>query len=492
MRVVMLLVAGASLAACAVGPNYRRPAIATPAAYRSVGSPSEALGASAGSGTTARSAKSLGDEEWWALFDDPVLQGLIRTALQQNYDVRIAATRVLQAQAQLGITRANEFPTASAGAEAFTERNPKISAAFPAYQANAGEVDLSVMWNLDFWGKYRRETEAARASLLASVWGRRAVVSSVVGEVASDYFQLRELDAALGIAETTLASRRDALRLTRVLAANGSASMLDVRQSEQLVYTAAETIPDLERQDAQEENALSILLGHNPGPIPRGLPLTRELRSPLVPAGLPSELLERRPDILEAEENLVAANAQIGVAKADFFPNISLTATGGFESYALNSLLTAPSEMWNAAGSVTQPIFEAGVLRSGLKLAKAQQQQMLLTYKQTIINAFQQVSNALVAYRKDREFTRQQQLLTDTAEDTDRLSKVLYQHGGASFLQVLASETNYFSAELNLAQAELNERLALVELYQALGGGWGPSTEVVSGQQRPDRLEGSH
>ncbi len=462
MRVVIILVVGASLAACAVGPNYHRPTIETPAAYRAAGP--QPPGA----------AESLGNEQWWKLFDDPALQALIRTALAQNYDVRIAATRVLQAQAQLAITRASEFPMVSAGAEAFTERNPKISSVFPAYQANAGDVDLSVIWNLDFWGKYRRETEAARASLLGSVWGRRAVVSSVVSEVASGYFQLRELDSALDIAKSTLASRQDSLRLTRVLAANGSASMLDVRQSEQLVYTAGETVPDLERQIAQEENALSILLGRNPGSIPRGLPLARELEPPAVPAGLPSELLERRPDIREAEESLVAANAQIGVAKADFFPDISLTATGGFESYALNKLFAASSEMWNAGASVTQPIFEAGVLRSGLKLARAEQQQMLLTYKQTIINAFQQVSSALVAYRKDREFTRQQRLLTDAAGDADRLSKVLYQHGGASYLQVLTSETNYFSAELNLAQAQLSERLALVQLYQALGGGWGP------------------
>ncbi len=460
MRAVIHLVAGALLAACAAGPNYRRPAIDTPATYSGAGPPA------------ASSAASLGNETWWRVFEDPVLQRLIRTALEQNYDVGIAAARVLQAQAQLGITRANEFPRVGAGANAFTERNPKISSAFPAYQANAGEVDLSVVWNLDFWGKYRRETEAARATLLASEWGRRAVVTSVVSEVASAYFQLRELDASLDIAKSTLASRQDSLRLTKVLAANGSASMLDVRQSEQLVYTAAEAIPDLERQIAQEENALSVLLGRNPGPIPRGLELTQQLNAPAVPAGLPSELLERRPDIREAEESLVAANAQIGVAKADFFPNISLTGTGGFESYALNRLFTPASQMWNAAGSITQPIFEAGGLRSGLKLAKAQEQQMLLTYKQTIINAFQQVSDALVDYRKDREFRTQQQLLTDAARDTDRLSKVLYQHGGASYLQVLTSETNYFSAELNLAQAQLNERLALVQLYAALGGGW--------------------
>ncbi len=392
--------------------------------------------------------------------------------MQQNYDVRIAATRVLQAQAELGIARANQFPMMGAGAQAFSERNPKISSAFPSYQTNVAEVDLSVIWNLDFWGKYRRETEAARANLLASEWGRRAVLTSVVSSVASSYFQLRELDLALEISKSTLASRQDSLRLTNVLAKNGSASMLDVRQSEELVYTAAETIPDLERQIAQQENALSILLGENPGDIPRGRPLTEQPNPPSVPAGLPSELLERRPDIREAENTLIAANAEIGVAKAAYFPDISLTGTAGFESYSLTKLFNASSGLWNTAGTLTQPVFEAGSLHAGTRLAEAQEQQMLLTYKQTIQDAFQQVSDSLVAYQKDREFREQQQLLTSAAQQADQLSNMLYQHGGASYLQVLTSETNYFGAEFNLAQAQLNERLSLVQLYNALGGGW--------------------
>jgi multidrug efflux system outer membrane protein len=401
-----------------------------------------------------------------------VLRELIRTALQQNYDVRIAASRVLQAQAQLGITRASQFPTVSAGAQAFSERNPKISSAFPSYEANAGEIDLSVVWNLDFWGKYRRQTEAARASLLASQWGHRAVLTSVVSNVASAYFTLRELDLALDVSKKTLAARQNSLQLTTVLAKNGSSSALDVRQSEQLVYTAAETIPDLERQISQQENFLSILLGDNPGPIPRGRPLTEQPNPPAIPVGLPSELLERRPDIREAEATLVAANAEIGVAKAAYFPSIALTGTAGYESFALNNLFTHSQRMWNGAGSLTQPVFAAGAIRSGMRLAQAQEQEMLLTYQQTIMNAFQEVSNSLVAYQKNREFREQQELLTAAARDTDRLSKILYQHGGASFLQVLTSENNDLSAELNLAQAQLNERLALVQLYNALGGGW--------------------
>jgi len=403
-----------------------------------------------------------------------VLQQLIRTALQDNYDLRIAATRVLQAQAQLGITRASEYPLVEGGAEGFTERNPKISSAFPAYRANAGEVDISVIWNLDFWGKYRRETEAARASMLASQWGRRAVVSSVVASVATAYFTLRELDMALDVAQQTLQSRQTSQQLIDVLAGNGSASMLDALQSEQLLYAAAETVPDLERQIAQQENTLSALLGNNPSPITRGSALAEQPEPPEVPAGLPTELLERRPDIRRAEESLIAANAQIGVAKAAMFPSISLTGTAGFESYALNSLFNGSSTLWNAAGSLTQPIFAAGSLRAGMQLAEAQQQQLLLTYKQTIMNAFQQVSSSLVAYQKLREFRAQQQSLTGAAQEADRISYILYQNGGTSYLQVMISETNYFAAQLNLAQALLNERLALVQLYNALGGGWQP------------------
>jgi outer membrane protein, multidrug efflux system len=417
-------------------------------------------------------SEPLGDEKWWDVFQDPVLQQLIRTAIEQNYDLRIAASRVLQAQAQVGITRANQFPTVSAGAEAFSERNPKISSAFPSYEANAGQIDLAVVWNLDFWGKYRRQTEAARAGLLASQWGQRAVLASVVSNVASAYFTLRELDLALDVSKKTLAARQDSLRLTSVLAKHGSASALDVRQSEQLVYTAAETIPDLERQIALQENSLSILLGRDPGSIPRGRPLTEQPNPPAIPVGLPSELLERRPDIREAEANLVAANAQIGVAKAAFFPSISLTGTAGYESFALNNLFTHSQRVWDGAASLTQPVFAGGALRAGMRLAKAQEQEMLLTYQQTIMNAFQQVSNSLIAYQKGREFREQQELLTTAAADADRLSKILYEHGGASYLQVLISENNDLAAQLNLAQAELSERLALIQIYNALGGGW--------------------
>src|SRR5579863_1039237 len=304
------------LAGCAVGPNYKRPTVNLPTDYR------------AAAPAQSDSAASLGNEKWWDVYQDPVLAQLIHTALQQNYDVRIAATRVLEAQAQLGITRANQLPSASVGAGVFSQQNAKVSSQFPAYEVNAGQLNLSVIWNLDFWGKYRRQTEEARAQLLATKWGQQAVISSLVANVATAYFQLRALDAELEIAKSTLESRQQSLELTQTLFKHGSASDLDVSQSEQLAYTASETIPDLERQIEQQENALSILLGENPSSIPRGRILTEGPVPVPVPAGLPSELLERRPDVREAEANMMAANAQIGVAKAAFFPTISLTGTG--------------------------------------------------------------------------------------------------------------------------------------------------------------------
>jgi outer membrane protein, multidrug efflux system len=459
-KLAFLPVVIVALAGCAVGPNYKRPTVNLPKDYRA-----------AISAQTAEAA-SLGNEKWWDVYQDPVLTQLIHTALQQNYDVRIAATRVLEAQAQLGITRANQFPSASVGAGVFSQQNAKVSSLFPAYEVNAGQLNLSAIWSLDFWGKYRRQTEESRAQLLATKWGQQAVISSLVANLATAYFQLRALDAELEIAKRTLGSRQQSLQLTRVLETHGSSSDLDVSQSEQLVYTASETIPDLERQIEQQENALSILLGENPSSIPRGNPLTEQPVPDSVPVGLPSELLERRPDVREAEANMMAANAQIGVAKASFFPSISLTGTGGLESNALHHFLQQPSQTWNAGLNITQPLFEGGALRSQLRLARAQWQESTLSYQQTVQNSLGQVSNALVAYDKDRQFREQQELLAQAAERSDRLSLVLYRNGGAGYLQVLTSETNYLSAELNLVDAQLNERLALVQLYQALGGGW--------------------
>jgi outer membrane protein, multidrug efflux system len=447
-------------AGCMMGPKYKRPTVDVPQEYR------------APAPQQAAQASSLGNEQWWQVYQDPVLTQLIHTAIAQNYDVRIAAARVLEAHAQVGITRSNQLPSANVGADVFSEQNAKVTKLFPAYEVNGGELNLSVIWNLDFWGKYRRQTEAARAQLLATEWGQRAVLSSLVANVATAYFQLRALDSELEISQRTLASRQHSLKLTQVLESHGSGSGLDVSQAEQLVYTASETIPDLERQIQQQENVLSVLLGENPQSVPRGRALTEQPVPESVPAGLPSELLERRPDIRQAEQLMVAANAQIGAAKASFFPSVSLTGLGGLESNALHHFISQPSETWSAAAGVTQPVFQGGALRSQLRLASANWQETSASYQQTVQNALEQVSNSLIASQKNREFREQQELLTKAAQQTDQFSEVLYKNGGASYLQVLTSETNYFSAELNLVQAQLNERLALVQLYQALGGGW--------------------
>jgi multidrug efflux system outer membrane protein len=456
LSLIMLLASG-----CAVGPNYKRPSVDVPGAYRGA-VPQEAQ---------QPAAESLGDQKWWELFQDQQLQDLIHTALQQNYDVRIAATRILEARAQVGITRADGLPTINAGAQSFDQRSARQKF-FPAFETSAHQMDISLAWDLDFWGKYRRANESARATLLATEWAQEAVISTLVSDVASAYFQLRELDLQLEISRRTLASRQDSLQLTRLLANGGATSMLDVRQAEQLVFTAAETIPDLERRIEQQENFISTLLGNNPGPIVRGTKLTDQPHPPEVPAGLPSSLLERRPDIRQAEAQLIAANAQIGVAKAAYFPQISLTATSGFQSSALTNLFTGPAGMWNFGGSLVQPIFAGGRIRSGVRLSEARQHEALLTYEQTIQQAFRGVSDSLVEYRKDREFREQQEQLAFSAQDAAQLSEMRYRGGATSYLEVLTNETNYFDAELGLAQAQLNELLGLVSIYRNLGGGW--------------------
>jgi outer membrane protein, multidrug efflux system len=447
------------LLGCKVGPNYKRPPVTVPGDYRGLAPDAHE--------TTA----SLGDEKWWAVFQDEQLQKLIREALADNYDVRIAAARILQAQAALGITRADQFPTIAGSASGSNQRYPKTPIT-PTFETSPAEVNLSLFWELDFWGKFRRATEAARATLLATEWGKRAVISSLVSNVATAYFQLLELDMEMEISRRTLDSRKESLRLVEIRTHGGTTSMLDVRQSEQLVYTAAGAIPDLERRIEQQENLISILLGQNPASIPRGKPLVATTISPTVPAGLPSAVLERRPDIQSAEQQLVAANARIGVAKAAYFPQITLTAVGGYQSSALTDLFTGPAGLWNFGGQLAQPIFTGGRIRSGVRLSEAQQQEALLIYQQSIQQAFREVSDSLVAYRKNQEFREQQALVTGAAQDATRLSNVRYSGGVSSYLEVLDSDTRYFDAQLLLAQAQLNERLALVQLYNALGGGW--------------------
>jgi len=448
------------LTGCKVGPNYKRPPVNSPDTYRG-------LAPDAAPQTTT----SIADEKWWTVFDDQQLQALIHKALTQNYDVRIAATRILEAQAQVGITRADQFPSIYGGAGAGELHIPQtklLNSATTSYN----RLNLSLAWELDFWGKYRRATEAARANLLSTEWGQKAVLWSLVSNLASAYFQLQELDMEIDISKRTLASRQESLRLVQIRQRGGRTSLVDVRQSEQLVFGAAASIPNLERRIEQQENLIAILLGDNPEPILRGKSLLDTHFSTTVPAGLPSSLLERRPDIQSAEQKMVAANAQIGVAKAAYFPDISLTAVAATQSTALTNLFTGPAGAWTFGGELTQPIFTAGKIRSNVKLAEAQEQEAMLLYQQSIQQAFREVSDSLVAYRKNQEVRAQQELLSAAAQDTVRLATVRYGGGVTSYLEVLDSDTRYFDAQLGLAQAQLNERLALVELYNALGGGW--------------------
>ncbi len=447
-------------AGCTVGPKYKRPPVTVPDTYRGLAPDAN-----------PQTVVSLGDEKWWSVYQDAQLQALIREALAQNYDVRIAAARVLQAQAVLGITRADQYPTISGGASTSNNRIP-ATAVTREFESSPFQVNLSLFWELDFWGKFRRATEAARATVLATEWGQKAVVSSLVSNVASAYFQLLELDSEINISRQTLDSRKESLRLVEVRAKGGTTSLLDVRQSEQLVYTAAAIIPDLERRIEQQENLISILLGKNPGPVIRGKPLVENALLPVVPAGLASSLLARRPDIQSSEQQLVAANARIGVAKAAYFPQITLTATGGYQSSALTNLFTGPAGFWSFGGELLQPIFTAGKIRSNVRLTEAQQQETVFAYQQSIQQAFREVSDSLIAYRKNQESRAQQELLTNSAQDATRLSTMRYKGGVTSYLEVLDSDTRYFDAQLGLAQAQLNERLALVQLYNALGGGW--------------------
>ena len=456
MRAAFVL-AALMVVGCTVGPDYQRPAIQAPPTYRG--------------GTAGADDASVADKGWAQVFPDPTLDDLIAKALRQNQDVGIAAARSEQAQARLGITRADQLPRVDLGLEAGRERFPATGPA-PARTTNLFQASLAASWELDFWGKFRRASEAARADLLAAEWNRRAVYASLIADVASAYYQLLALDLQREIAERTLASRKESLALIEVQERGGTVSILDVRQAEQLVYVAAQTIIDVERRVEQDENSISLLLGQNPSRVPRGRKLTEQPRDEIIPAGLPSSLLQRRPDIQLAEARLIAANARIGVARAAYFPSISLTGSGGFQSGALSDLFTDPAGLWSFIGSLAQPIFEGGRIAAGVKLAEAQKKELLLVYQKTIQQAFREVSDALVGYRKNREFRQQQELLAKSTEDAASLSEQRYRGGSASYLEVLDSNTRTFAAQLGLAQAQLGELLSLVQLYSALGGGW--------------------
>ncbi len=469
---------GVWLCGCAMGPDYKRPPVPAPPAFRGQEPDTSA----------PADGKSFGDLRWWEVFQDPELQGLIRTSLVNNYDVRIAAARILEARAQVGITRADQLPQVSAG---FSAGRSRLSAnGFPPAPAKLREEDNfklsgSLSYEVDLWGRLRRASEAARAQLLASEEARATVLSTLVSDVATAYFRLRELDLELEIATRTLASRQASLRLVRLRRDRGVASALDVRQAEVLVNTAAAAIPDTQRQIEQTENQIRLLLGEGPGEIPRGRALTEQALTVAVPPGLPSTLLERRPDIRQAEALLVAANANIGAAKALFFPQITLTASDGLQSAALSRLFEGPSGFWAFAGQLLQPVFQGGRIWFNFQASKARQQQAVVVYEQVIQTAFREVSDALVAYRRTREFRAEQEALTASLIEYSRLSTLRYRGGVASYLEVLDAERQLFAAELDLARARRGELLAVVQLYKALGGGWQVEAAPAAAEQKP-------
>lgn len=454
------------LTGCAVGPNYKRPAVQSPAAYRQPLPANEPI-----------AKGSVSDLAWSSLFQDEVITRLVKTALVQSYDLEAATERVLEARAQLGITRSQLAPqiTASGGFTA-TRRSSIGSFNFIPPGTNLAvsytEAGLNVSWELDIWGRIRRLTQSARAQYLAQEEARHAVVSSLIADVITTYLTMRELDLELEIARKTEDVAENGLKLTNLRKERGVSTGLEVRQAEQLLFTATAQIAATERAIAETENSLSILLGQNPGDVPRGKPLVDLVGPSTIPADLPSELVERRPDIRQAEQTLIAANAQIGVAKAEFFPKISLTSVLGVQSRALGDLFSGPARNQSIAPAGALPLFNAGQLRNNLHLTEAQQREAVANYRKTIQTAFQEVSSALADYEKNREQRSQEELLVKALQETDRLSTLRYKGGLDSYLQVLDAERNEFSGELTLAQLRKNELLSIVQLYRALGGGW--------------------
>jgi multidrug efflux system outer membrane protein len=465
-KLVLLLVV-LTLAGCTVGPNYKRPTVATPQNFR------------APTPLPAPEATSLADLKWFEVFQDPQLQKLIRSALEHNYDLHDAVARVEEARANLGITRSNQFPNFAAGGALEINRlsrdgaTPIPPALLPSQNRNFGAVALQLLsFEVDIWGRLRRATESARANLLGAEENRKAVVTTLVSEVATAYFTLRELDYTLEISKRTLQTRQQSLELTKSRQSGGVATLLDLRQAEQLVLTADETIPTITQQIEQTENRITLLLGEPPHDIERGRDFTQQNLPPEVPAGLTSALLERRPDIRSTEQVLIAANAEIGVARAAYFPQISLTGALGGASTQLTRLFSGPNTTWSLAPQVTQPIFTAGRLKNNVRFAEAERARALIQYERTIQTAFTEVSDALIAHQRVRESRMKQEQLVVALQDRLRLAYVRYRGGVDTQLNALDADRDLFTAELDLAQIKLNEMLSVVQLYKALGGGW--------------------
>jgi multidrug efflux system outer membrane protein len=460
VRFMASVLASTLVVGCSVGPNYHRPVVQAPTSFRDLSDNPQAQA----------QAASYADLPWWQVFQDPQLQELIRTAMKQNYDLQLAIERINAGRAQLAVTRSSQFPQVQGDANfsGGKENNFQTKYNFLTLAADAA-------FQLDFFGKLRRATEASRAELLATQDARQTVLLTLVSDVASDYFALLQLDLQLQITRETVKTQEDSVKLTNLRVDHGVATKLDVLQAQQVLDSANAQIPDLERQIAQEENAISILLGNYPQAVTRGRPLVEQALPPEVPPGVPSSLLERRPDIREAEQILVAANAEIGVAKAQFFPQISLTGSGGGafgRSSAFSSLMSTQLGIWSYGAQVSQPIFTAGALRGNLRLAESQHQQALISYRQTIQRAFGDVSDALVGYEKFHQVRLRQEDSVKDLQESVRLSQMRYAGGTTTYLEVLDGQRSLFSAELTLAEARGTEYQSLVQLYRALGGGW--------------------
>ena len=466
-RTTVVLIAASWMTGCMAGPNYHRPAVQAPQTFR------------APDPLPAPQAESFADLKWWEVFKDADLQQLVGTALQQNYDLREAVARVEAARASLGITRSDQFPQVGVSGDLqFTRLSRGGSFTLPrslvaSQNRNFGEAFLDLLsFEVDIWGRLRRATEAARATLLSAEENRKAVVTTLVSDVATAYITLRELDYELEIARRTLETRRDSLQLVQSRQGGGVATLLDLRQAEELVQIAAETIPTLQQQAEQTENQISLLLGENPRELVRQGRFNEDLFPPEVPTGLPSALLERRPDIRAAEQSLVAANAEIGVARAAYFPRLSLSGSLGGQSAQLSSLFSGPHSSWSFVPEITQPIFTAGRIRSTVRFAKAQRDSALVQYQRTIQTAFTEVSNSLIAHQRVRESRVQQEALVAAIEDRKRLAYLRFRGGVDTMLNALDADRELLQAELDLRQIKLNELLSVVQLYKALGGGW--------------------
>lgn len=466
-KTVPFVLASAALAtSCTLGRDYKRPAIETPTTYRHAASQT--------------SAASLADVQWFDLFRDDTLTQLVRTALEQNFEIRIAAQRVLQARAAYGITRSDQFPSidVSAGVTAARSSQTGASRGIPEgvdTDVSYAQAGFSLGWEIDVWGRLRRLSEAARAQYLASEEARHGVITTLIADVSDTYLSLRALDLELAIANRTRDVANNSLKLTEARRATGVANGLDVRQAEQLLFTTTGQIASIEREIALAENALSLLLGQAPGDVPRGRPLEALEAPPSVPAGLPSALLERRPDIRRAEQDLIAANAQIGAAKAEYFPRISLTGFLGGQSRALTDLLSGPARLATASVGAAAPVFNAGRTRSNVRLAEAIHGEAIVNYQRAIYTAFRDVSDSLAAYTKTTEQRAQQERLVAALAESTRLATQRYEGGLDSYLPVLDAQRNLFQGELELARLRQQVLASVVQLYRALGGGWSQS-----------------